>query len=54
MLAKPLMLKFWQRQVVVVVEDINKEDMLSVQMSEILEKPPYLLASKVSHCSHRI
>jgi hypothetical protein len=35
---KPLVPKFWWRQVVVVTEDID-EDMLSVLMSEMPEKP---------------
>jgi hypothetical protein len=38
---KPLVLKFWWRKVVVVVEDID-EDTLSVLASEMFEKPLYL------------
>ena len=53
MSTKLLVLKFWWRKVVKVAEDID-EDMLLVLMLEILGKPLYLLAPKVSQCSHRI
>ena len=49
MSAKPLVPKFWQRQVVVVAEDIDY-DMLLVLTSKMLEKSLYLLSSKFSHC----
>ena len=41
--------KFWQRQVVVVAEDVDY-DILLVLTSKILEKTLYLLESNVSHC----